>query len=214
MDLFHLLPEYRLLICKRCRSGVIASRIVTHLKSHDIEHKVRTQAVQWATPLDIIATEAELLEFRAPEHLVPRVPHIAVEKANGCRCRYDDDCKMVTRNEKRMREHLRTRHGWNAGRGRGQPRREQRANEDRPWRSGVWYQQFFRGGVGSEYFEVLPPVPVEAPAPTALRSAFHQKIEQFLAAGDETQVPQEEDKVNEFVAPNAWVTRLGAAQHL
>jgi hypothetical protein len=156
------IPNLRLLGCSTCATMITRQRIKAHLRGspHRLKGVQMRKTLIWGSTLDIINDNVELdkLPF-LPEDSLPIVilgqPH-----TGGFRCTLSagsgDACRFVGSGRRRIREHLREKHGWDE---QVKPGRRSTATLDleansSPWRSGVYYQRLFLTGPRSEWFEV------------------------------------------------------------
>jgi superfamily II DNA helicase RecQ len=129
----------------------------------------------------------------------------------GIACRYDEECSYICSTDERMRKHHATGHKWNAtgsAKG-GRPTRAgqeaaKTAREKRIER-GIAYQQFFKSGKHSGYFQVAAKPIVKA------ASDFDKMREIATREGNKASETIQEGSKYEI---NQWIKRTGWARYL
>lgn len=104
LSLLEYNPQYKLLICRKCRYAIQKSAIDSHLLRHKIYRKERQRLLQYTTQLDI-----------AESHLVPSPlpgsrPISTLQVSSGFRCDVLG-CGHLTVSAKRMQKHWSDVHG-------------------------------------------------------------------------------------------------------
>jgi hypothetical protein len=154
MEPFVYLPKYRVVVCTKCRYGMSAGGVRTHLagKRHIgvLDEEERSTIVKTISQIaGIIQDEQELDEFQFPSPTSSAIPELAEPKNDGMRCK---TCQYVSRHRQGIQVHCQRRHGWRNQRKKG--RRVKVPQGDLPWDSGIRCQRFFQTRVNSRWFEV------------------------------------------------------------
>lgn len=114
------IPELQLLGCRTCTTMVTRQRIKAHLRgsAHHLSSAEIKKTLAWASELSIINDNTEL---HGLPYLPDNTPPIAVlgePHTGGYRCTFSTEsgntypCRFVGSDLKRIREHLREKHGW------------------------------------------------------------------------------------------------------
>ena len=167
LDLFNYLLDYRVLVCRSCRTGVAPTHLKTHLWTKHRQH-FRTQAAlgEWiqqqllntlpSPPLDPFVEDIQLPPFRAK-------PQPALQVSYGYGCRH---CTFVCKDLDTSSRHFARDHAP-FRRQRGRPRQERDKGyfqDGTPWER-AWYQRFFRAAVPkNSCFRVETPQPISQSA--------------------------------------------------
>jgi hypothetical protein len=177
MDQFTHLPEFRVIICKKCQYAVLPSEINAHFQKtpvHSLDHPSRQRIIQKVAFIHgLIQDETQLQQegFSFPPSTSPAIPELQEPKRDGLRCTYNtkegNQCPYVVRNTQKMREHYRIVHRWTVVKKKGKPRREDRVKEV-PWEENVYCQRFFDHRLYSGYFAVArQPIQASTETPKA-----------------------------------------------
>lgn len=216
MEYFTYLPQYQLLVCKSCKAAKTFSQIKPHLQQtpHQLNSEQVLHALTWAGQLDILDNNQALSKLPYPIPLHSFIPSLGEPREHGFRCKYNQTCHFIGISLRRIRDHLRREHNWHSQARAGRPGKSQYLQQvqhslNEPWESGILYQQLFRQGPRSEYFQVLQSVPNENTEPESLQQAFEARA---LAVREKE--AQAVEQVDDSLAPNPWLRRLGSAQHL
>jgi Orsellinic acid/F9775 biosynthesis cluster protein D len=157
MNPFVHLPQYSVIVCRKCKYTVLPSQIDAHLsskKKHGYSKEERQAIIQDIAKLSgLIQSEAQLEAFQFPPSTAKAIPQLKAAKTNGLKCQA---CKYVVCHRQLIQEHCRTVHGWENERKKGRPSyRRRQVEPEWPWISGVHCQQFFKQGPKSGFFEVM-----------------------------------------------------------
>ncbi|KAH6953730.1 hypothetical protein BKA56DRAFT_449792, partial [Ilyonectria sp. MPI-CAGE-AT-0026] len=222
MEYFTYLPDLRVLGCRSCETIIIGCRIEAHLRA--LPHKLLKAQIkpvqQWAATLDIIHEQDGIRDIPfLPDDSMP-IEALGKPKTGGFRCTFTPSCRFVGPVLKRNRHHLKEVHQWDqklkAGRRTAAQAEEEQASA--PWRSGVFYQQFFAKGPRSEFFEVARGQDLDALRAEAqgVEANIQQALEAFQSKAKHIRKQEAEgiEEQGDFASPNAWLRRLGAATHL
>jgi hypothetical protein len=189
MDQFIHLPEFRVIICKKCQYAVLPSEINTHFQKtpvHSLDHPSRQRIVQQVAMVHGLIRDEEQLKqegFSFPPSTSPAIPELREPKRDGLRCKYNSEdrkqCPYVVRYPQAMREHCRVVHQWKCMKKKGKPRREDRV-KDVPWEENVHCQRFFDHRLYSGYFAVASqPVQASTETPEAkIQKLIQDRIDQ------------------------------------
>ena len=171
LDLFHLLLEQRILVCRPCKAGVTPRHLVTHIRAHHrgLHSKFQTKqsAIEWVQDRLLPSLPCALLDPAAESIPVPLADAKAfpVLKIHvGYSCTY---CPAVSKREDEIRKHYNACHTA-VRRGRGgavansrgmmQKRLNHEHYSDQPAYLPAFYQRFFTAGVkDSTCFRVTAP---------------------------------------------------------
>ncbi|KAH6873641.1 hypothetical protein B0T10DRAFT_366958, partial [Thelonectria olida] len=225
MEYFMHLPDFRLLACRECQTGVIRCRIKSHLRvaPHNLTKQEIEKTQQWATSLDIIDNETELKQLAFPADEIKPIGGLGEARTGGFRCTVEtpeSTCAFVGSELRRYREHLCLAHNGGtklkAGRRSAAQAEAERANL--PCRSGVYYQQFFKKGPCSQLFEVARGL--DLVGSMAERQEAEVEVEEAMHAFQAKAKDLRKKEIDaleeqgDLAAPNAWLRRLGATTHL
>lgn len=220
MDQFIHLPEWRIMICKKCQYAVLPSEINTHFQKtpvHSLDHPSRmriSQAVALVQGLIQNETQLEHEGFQFPSPESPAISELAEPKRDGLRCTYSNDegkrCEYVVRYPQKMRKHYRDVHQWGWASKKGKPRRENRVRIV-PWEENIHCQRFFDHRLYSGYFAVASQ-PVQPSIETPQAKA-QQMIQDRIDQAKEKERKQIEitDKMQQ---PNPWLRKVRWEHHL
>lgn len=113
--IFEHRPEYRIVICKRCRFAVIPRQTAGHLLKHRIvlSAPIRQTIVAYIQQLDDLAYTKDDVIYPSPtSELVKDLPIFH----GGLRCTGDDEqgspCTYICESKKAIQRHCKTVHGW------------------------------------------------------------------------------------------------------
>jgi Orsellinic acid/F9775 biosynthesis cluster protein D len=165
------LPEYHVVVCKKCKYAILPTEISSHFtptRPHGFPKEARQEIINRVAQIPgLIKDEEELEHRRFPFPIDTSKPVVGLDapKIDGFRCTIrtaEGICPYVGKDVRRIQEHCHKRHDWINPKKAGRPRKSDVIQEeDMPWRSGVKYQRFFKQGAKSGYFEVGRDVQVE-----------------------------------------------------
>lgn len=227
MEFITHLPQFRVVVCRECRYAVLPSSIDAHfarLRPHGFTKQARARisaAVADIGSLILNQDELSALEFPFPAASANPIAELAAPEPNGFRCLAEaeggDACLYIGRSTRRMREHCGEKHGWKSRNKGGYHKAAVIGDvQEVPWRSGVYYQRFFKQGSNSRYFEVSAGIQEEYPSASGQSSTW----EIFQAkAGDKYRRVEEAEQhrikaADELREPNPWLRRTGWTRHL
>lgn len=99
-QIFHYLPEYRVVICTSCRYAVPPRAIDRHLKEiHGTDHSLRPKFVKFVESLDL-CEPGDVIPPTEENFPIPELPVL-----RGLRCIFGN-CGYLCMTEKRMKSHL------------------------------------------------------------------------------------------------------------
>ena len=156
MDYITIHQETGLLICKDCKFALIPSRINRHfsISPHRLNPQIRSQIENYIAHInhDNLVTYDHEIKPRIQTFLESFDQSSFISKlaiySDGLAC---PNCSYISRSINPIQTHLKEYHDWENPRIRG---RKKKSNENDPWNINVSCQQFFRSGLGSEYFRV------------------------------------------------------------
>ncbi|KAJ3456013.1 hypothetical protein MRS44_016036 [Fusarium solani] len=158
--------------------------------------------------------QKDLIRLPKPIPLGPPISQLREPMQQGFRCTFEPSCFYIGSQLRRIREHLRVFHKVKQ---KGQKGRPSKAAASQPsiatesyWRAGVAYQQLFKQGPRSEYFEVL----LESDSSKALSLLEAKAAFEAQALAIRSKEARAIEQLNDFTAPNPWLRRLGSARHL
>lgn len=206
--------------------------MATHLRKHHTtipsdRRKTITKAIQDIP--GIVANQAGLVGFQYPPPTVDPIPFIGQPQTDGLRC---NECGFIVRTPQGIQRHCRKQHGWeNDWRKGGNMAKRAREEREVPWTTGVRCQRFFRSRAASQWFEVGRGRERQDVAGTAetedgeteetvtarMKEVEDQKImqaHQTQAKRFEARRKQAIQMGDEKAEPNAWLERVGWAEHL
>ena len=149
------LPEFQVVICRKCQYTVLPSEVNSHFTPkhpHGFRKSERERIVDIIARIEgLIMNEEELkqCEFPFPADTSKPVVGLAAPQANGFRCSFEIEggstCPFVSKTIKRMQEHSFIIHRWENPQKPGRPKKHTAIEtQEVPWRSGVQYQRFFK----------------------------------------------------------------------
>jgi hypothetical protein len=214
-------PEYRIVICKQCQSGIVPANIPTHLGKHHAEFgsTTRREMVEVAKRIPGLAQASDEVVY--PPASSRPVPDLPVW-TDGFRCTAstggDVPCGHVRRRLKHMQTHSREAHGWINPQRRGRPAGRERQHEV-PWVANVRCQRFFKTGGFQKLFEVGAERGRErgrdgAEAGGSTAAQAKREFETAWATVGEEKKKRAVDGDQNRYEPNAWLNRAGWARHL
>ncbi|KAH7276267.1 hypothetical protein B0J15DRAFT_558537 [Fusarium solani] len=216
MDYFTYIPAFSLLICKTCKTAVLFNQIQQHLRQqpHQLSLQEIKPTLEQAAKLDLLQGQKDLIRLPKPIPLGPPISQLGEPMQQGFRCTFEPSCFYIGSQLRRIREHLRVFHKVKQ---KGQKGRPSKAAASQPsiatesyWRAGVAYQQLFKQGPRSEYFEVL----LESDSSKALSLLEAKAAFEAQALAIRSKEARAIEQLNDFTAPNPWLRRLGSARHL
>ena len=171
LDLFYLLPDQRILVCRACKAGVVPQHLVTHIRAHHRrlypDFGTKRSTTEWVKNRLLTSLPCELLDPLAESIPVPppdtkAFPVLKLHVGYGC-----THCPIVSKREEEIRRHYNICHA-EVRRGRGgavansrgimQKRLNSEHYGDQPPCQPAFYQRFFTAGVkGSICFRVKAP---------------------------------------------------------
>jgi superfamily II DNA helicase RecQ len=218
------LPEFQVVVCRECKYAVLPSEIDSHFKGqrpHSFTKEARQRIVQKVGQFKgLIPNKVELeqSEFPFPVDTSKPVGVLGLPKSNGLRCTHTasgKECPHIYSSAQKMREHCNKKHDWKSTNIGGRPKGNSVQSGPRvPWRSGVQYQQFFKQGPKSGFFEVMRnQESIQMPVQTTAWEQVQQRITEGFQKVEE--VHQQKIKAtDESREPNPWLRRVGWVQHL
>ena len=222
MEYFLHLPDFRLISCRKCNTGLLRRRIKLHLRSppHKLTKQEIKKAQKWAAALDIIDNDDEIHGLSIPPDSNKPIQALGEPRSGGFRCEFTPECLFVSSDLRGVRKHLRVEHNWGEKLkgGRRSAAQAEAERADMPWRSGVLYQRFFNQGPKSQLFEVARGLDIagliaekheEEVGMEEARHAFQAKAKDIR--NKEMKAVEEQ---GDLAAPNPWLRRLGATTHL
>ena len=155
--IFNHFPQYRIIVCKECKSGVIP----THFKTHcDTKHKyltayTRRDIIQAAGQIEGLAESEKDVVY--PNPTSDPVPYLPIQ-LDGLKCtavKPDGSlCGYIHRGLENIQRHCRSEHSWENTRKRGRAPKGRQLEVNKLWVEGVHCQQFFKTGGFQRLFEV------------------------------------------------------------
>jgi hypothetical protein len=141
MEYFAYIQDLRLLCCRSCKYIVTRHRIQAHLrrKPHGLTKKEITKVQLWAKTLDLADSDDDILTLPPIPDDSPPIKALGKPNNGGFRYTVTIDCRAVSANLKRGREHLSKVHGIHLNPKPG-PRSESAIEGSIYWRTGVFYQ--------------------------------------------------------------------------
>ncbi|KAH7242834.1 hypothetical protein B0J15DRAFT_371399, partial [Fusarium solani] len=187
-----------------------------HLRQqpHQLSLQEIKPTLEQAAKLDLLQGQKDLIRLPKPIPLGPPISQLGEPMQQGFRCTFEPSCFYIGSQLRRIREHLRVFHKVKQ---KGQKGRPSKAAASQPsiatesyWRAGVAYQQLFKQGPRSEYFEVL----LESDSSKALSLLEAKAAFEAQALAIRSKEARAIEQLNDFTAPNPWLRRLGSARHL
>ena len=155
--LFQHLPEYQVIVCKRCQFAVVPAQVDSHVRSHHktIPKSERQSIVETVATLSNIAQEPGQVQY--PSMDSKPVDGLPVYD-DGLRCVKPiahRECNYICRERTGITRHCRQQHQWKNPRTRGGNRRGEEAEETgQIWEEDQRCQRFFKTGPWQRYFAV------------------------------------------------------------
>ena len=220
MDQFTHLPEFQVIVCRKCKHAVLPSQIDTHFTKkpdHALDKPSRQQIFDAVFRIPNLISNEDILRergFQYPPATAAQIPELSSPKTNGNRCKFETregiQCPYISCQRQGIQEHCRLVHQWENPKRKGRPTLDQR-RQVIPWETGVHCQRFFTHGPYSGFFEVQREViGVRAEEPW-------EKASRIIAV----QIARAEERQNHFVEvtdeaqeANPWLRRTGWARHL
>jgi superfamily II DNA helicase RecQ len=139
--IFEHLPQYQIIVCRRCQFAVPPFQVNTHIQAHhNWEPKsIRVDVVAYVSQLSELAwVQDEVVYPEAGSKPLSGIP----VRSNAFEC---NRCGFVCQTKNAIQSHCRTAHGWKSGKSQGGSLRK-RAEPDpyRIWTEGVSIQVWFR----------------------------------------------------------------------
>lgn len=189
MELLHYLPDYRVLICKRCQYAISPSRFQTHMRTrHRDTIGFRTyqeiRATRAIVDASYLWTDPGLEPIPIPPADALPIPSLPLQRGLGCL-----ECPYVCCEPKSMLSHVGAAHP-HLRRRRGRPSPlESEVNRTQPRWEDTFCQRFFVTGPQSGYFRVRPLI-VDRPARSetgrspeeSMRVQVERQLEETAAA--------------------------------
>src|SRR6516164_6897731 len=163
MEYFTHLPEFQVIICKKCEFAVLPSYIHAHFAAkpqHGVGKDERQRIVNVVAEIDgLIQNNEELRQCKFPFPLQISKPITALAKPrkNGMRCTFSvagSPCSYICCSMQQMQEHCWEEHKWKSKDKGGYSKKRSNQQQKVPWRTEVHCQRFFKSGAKSRYFEV------------------------------------------------------------
>lgn len=227
MDQLIHLPEFRVIICRKCKYAVLPSHLHSHFtpdRPHGFTKVARQRIVEKVAEIGgLIQDEEELKQCKFPFPADTSEPIAALDAPNTdyLRCTFEIEggsmCPHVCKTVKKVQEHNRKEHGWKSTNKGGRPKKDApKVSPEVPWRGGVLCQRFFKQGPKSGFFEVgRGRMSREADAQS--QGSQWMKVEGMIDTGME----RVEDLLRRKIQatdgskePNPWLRRTGWARHL
>jgi Orsellinic acid/F9775 biosynthesis cluster protein D len=186
MEYFTHLPEFQVLICKKCEYAVLPSYIDSHFadrEKHEVGKRERQRIINAVAEIDGLIENEEKLsyEFQFPSPTSKPITALAKSKNNGMQCTFNirgGPCLYICCSLQQIQEHCWEVHRWKSKNKGGRPRKQRNQNQEVPWRTGVHYQRFFKSGPKSGYFEVR----AEEASPSSNSLSIASREDQFQLA--------------------------------
>jgi hypothetical protein len=227
MDQFIHLPEFRVIICKKCQYAVLPSQIDSHFtpkRPHGYKKEERRRIIGRVAEIDNLIQDEEALkqcEFTFPLDTVEPITALAAPQVNGFRCTFEvpekGTCPYVCNCIRQMQEHSWEVHGWKSTNKGGRPKKNTvTVIHPVPWRSSVQCQRFFKQGAKSGFFEVGRSIErdrAHVKPPESQWEKLEKEIDQGRLRVKEAQ-RRKIEAMNESMEPNPWLRHTGWVQHL
>jgi len=222
MDQLIHLPEFRVIICKKCKYAVLPSQIDAHFtpqRPHGFVKQERERIAKGLAKVNRLILNEKALkqcEFPFPVDTTEPIAALQAPQTNGFRCTFGVErgfiCSYVCGSDRNIRKHAFEAHGWKTPSGRGR-RKKDATIPDMPWRSGVSYQRFFVQGPKSGFFEVGRGrgEPWSGEAEESQWEKLEKAIDDGMAAVDDIekrtiQVTDESKEVDPWKRRTRWVS--------
>ena len=226
MDQFIHLPEFQVIVCKKCKYAVLPSHIDSHFapaRPHGFKKQERQRIQDRIAEINGLIGNEETLkrcEFQFPPDTSEPIAALAAPRTNGLRCMFEvkekSTCPYVCNSMQQIQEHSWKVHGWKSTNTGGRPKKySTKAIQEVPWRSGVLCQQFFAQGHKSGYFEVGRNTRTDRTSvqPQSQWEKLEKAIDKGMSRVEEAQ-HRKIEAIDESREPNPWLRRTGWARHL
>src|SRR6185437_14289570 len=151
MEPFIYLPEFRLVVCRKCKYACLSHQVPAHLRTMhrqlSPQRRREITAIVQQTP-NVLATAADLDRLYRPTEAIPAIPSLEEPCVTGLAC-HADGCAFVCTHRATILKHYRTRHSWESPWVKGGDVCRQAQSHRPPWRTNVRCQRLFKGGSGS-----------------------------------------------------------------
>jgi hypothetical protein len=157
-QIFTLLTQYGVILCKQCQFAVVPSQIAVHLKTH---HSSQTYQQRKAIQEEVQKAEGIVFEKHQVTYPDPEEPPILglpifedglvcqAQRTQGTQCRY------VCRDVGTMQKHCKVEHNWeNTQKRGGDSRKKTAGGNNKIWKEGQYCQRFFKFAQWKKYFQV------------------------------------------------------------
>ena len=223
-DVFIHYPEYRIVVCRRCRYAIVPAQANRHFRDQhsDIRGPERKAITDHLTSLaDVASRPQDVIKPDAGRAPIPDLPTYH----DGLRCEEEtadgQPCSYICRATKCMQRHYREVHDWVNPRRRGGDSRPGRQPQEgsSPWTPGRTCQCFFRTGGWQQYFEVATCEPrgeADTEVADAADAFFQQQVDGVERAKADAaaaaNVVAGFDLHRSSVVP--WLRTTGIAEHV
>lgn len=226
MEQFSHLPEFQVVICKKCKYAVLPSCIDSHFapeRPHGLTRKARRQITDGLGRIGGLIKNEEILKsckFPFPADTSSPIAALAAPQSNGFRCTFHVGegvtCPYVCGNIRNIRKHSWSEHGWKSINKGGRPKKDApKVSQEVPWRSGVLYQRIFVQGPKSGFFEVGRDRTETQPNPAPVSQ--WEKMERAIDQGRAKVAEAERRKIaaiDESMEPSPWLRFTGWPDNL
>jgi Orsellinic acid/F9775 biosynthesis cluster protein D len=116
MDHFIHLPEFRVIVCKKCQYAVLPSQIESHFtpeRPHGFTKEERVKITREVAKVDGLIWDTDALkghQFPFPADTAEPIMALQAPKTNGLRCSFEVDkgesCPYVCRLRQQMQDHV------------------------------------------------------------------------------------------------------------
>lgn len=207
------LDQHGLVLCTSCKYTIWPTHFVSHFRNL---HKMSMTLVKRLQHEMLgFGNLADPHNFQMPLTVDVIIPGLPIYQ--GFKCSHSSECHYACATQKGIQDHSRQQHNYNRHQHRGQPSKAKKAKlavdnaDNHPWRP-IVCQRFKTSGVGSSYFEVLNPSPVE---PVTSNLAWQQKMQELQAVtlavkAQEKQIIDEgtKNEVNPWLERTQWLLYL------
>src|SRR5271155_3016024 len=108
MNPFIHLPQYSVIVCRKCKYAILPSQIDAHLrnkKKHGYSKEERQTVIQEVAKIPgLIQSEVQLEAFQFPPKTAIGIPELKAPKPNGLKCQL---CEYVICHPRLIQEHCR-----------------------------------------------------------------------------------------------------------
>ena len=217
-------PQYRIMLCKQCRNGIVRSQLSSHLRNHHrgLTHPVKQSVLLAASTIGDWADKDDAVIF--PIAIIPPVPHLSIIP-DGLKCMVSNaagvSCNFLCRGVQHMQNYCRDRHGWINPVKKGRVQKRSNINHPALWVEGVRCQKFSTHGLLARLFEIHRPGLDAQQQEDFISQDFQDKRRLLISSVAKAKQDREETArhaivepdTNRFI-PTAWLTRAGWARHL